>query len=69
LLNSHKVTIGYNRNRGGGDVLLSLDLMIVDSEYTAEQKVIRKSDLSTIMGFTNCVTTVLDTVMKDFDKK
>ena len=33
-----------NRKRGGGDVMLPPDLMIVDSEYTVEQKVIRKSD-------------------------
>jgi len=64
LVDSRKVTIGYNRNRGGGDVMLPLDLKIVDSEYTAEQKVIRKADPSTVIAFTDCLTTVLDTVKK-----
>ena len=64
LLDSNRLLIGYNRNRGGGDVLLPLDLMIVDSEYTAEQKVIRKSEPSTVIGFTDCLTTVLNTIKK-----
>jgi hypothetical protein len=36
------VTIGYNRRKGGADVLVPLDLSVVDSEYTADQRVIRK---------------------------
>jgi hypothetical protein len=69
MVDSRKVTIGYNRSRGGGDVMLPLDLMVVDSEYTAEQKVIRKLDPSTVIDFIDCLTTVLDTVKREFDKK
>jgi len=69
LLATSMVTIGYNRRGGGADVLLPLDLMIVDAEYTKEKKVIRKSEPSTVLGFTNCLTTVLDAVTKEFDKK
>lgn len=45
------------------DVLVPLDLMVVDSEYTANQKVIRTRSPEAAKGFSDCALKVIDGVI------
>jgi hypothetical protein len=60
LMSTSKVSIGYNRKEGGMDVLVPLDLMVTDSEYTATQKVLRKHSPDAVLGFADCNLKVID---------
>jgi hypothetical protein len=68
LITSGNATIGYNRKAGGMDVFAPLDLMVVDSEYTADQKVLRKRSPTTMLGFSDCVVKLLDSVSTKLGK-
>lgn len=63
LMSTSKVTIGYNRKHGGMDVLVPLDLMVTDSEYTATQKVLRKHSPDAALGFADCNVKVIDSIL------
>lgn len=63
LMSTRKVTIGYNRKSGGMDVLVPLDLMVIDSEYTAAQKVLRKYSPDAALGFADCNLKVIDSIL------
>ncbi len=63
LATAGKTTIGYNRKAGGMDVSVPLDLMVIDSEYAVDQKVIRKRAASSAVGFSTCVASLLDDVL------
>ncbi len=69
LTNNSKVSIGYNRKKDGMDVIVPLDLTVVDSEYTADQRVIRKNSPESILGFSDCVVKLMDDVLGKFGKK
>lgn len=64
LMSTGKITIGYNRNSGGKDVLVPLDLMVVDSEYTADQKVLRKRSPDIMLGFLDCTEKVMNRTLE-----
>ncbi len=68
LMASGNATIGYNRKTGGMDVSTPLDLMVVDSEYTADQKVLRKRSPTTMLGFSDCVVKFLGSVRAKLGK-
>lgn len=59
LLTSAKASIGYSRNIGGIDVLVPLDLMVADSEYTQNQKVIRTRSPEAAKGFSECTERII----------
>jgi hypothetical protein len=63
LMSAGKVTIGYNRRSGGRDVLVPLDLTVVDSEYTTDQKVLRRRSPDAALGFADCTGKVLDSIL------
>lgn len=69
LATSSKATIGYNRKVGGMDVSTPLDLMVIDSEYTVDQKVLRKRSASSAESFSGCVATLLEDVVGKLDAK
>lgn len=69
LASAGKVTIGYNRKIGGMDVSTPLDLMVVDSEYTTDQKVVRKRSANSAVGFSTCVATLIDETLGKMGSK
>jgi hypothetical protein len=66
LMTSGKASIGYSRNIGGIDVLVPLDLMVADSEYSQNQKVIRTRSPEAAKGFAECTERIISRVL---DKK
>ena len=68
LITSGKATIGYNRKIGGMDVLVPLDLMVADSDYTKNQKVIRTRSPVEANGFAECTNRVISRVLDDLKK-
>ena len=60
LTSNNKIAIGFNRKIGGIDVLVPLDLMVIDSEYTADQKVLRKHSPDSVLGFADCMVKIID---------
>jgi hypothetical protein len=63
MMDAGKVTIGYNRKKGGLDVLVPLDLTVVGSEYTKNEKVLRKHSYDALTGFTDCCVKVIEHVV------
>ncbi|ABK43125.1 hypothetical protein Mmc1_0604 [Magnetococcus marinus MC-1] len=63
LMASRKVSIVYNRKIGGMDVLVPLDLMVANSEYTQDQKVIRTRSLEGVIGFVKCSERIISRVL------
>jgi hypothetical protein len=59
LMTSGKASIGYSRKIGGIDVLVPLDLMVVDSEYTQNQRVIRTRSPEAAKGFAGCAERII----------
>jgi len=66
LMTSGKASIGYSRKIGGIDVLVPLDLMVADSEYTQNQKVIRTRSPEAAKGFAECTEQIISRAL---DKK
>lgn len=54
MLESGKVTIGFNRMKDGLDVLVPVDLTVFDAEYLSSGKVIRKHSNEAISQFLAC---------------
>ncbi len=63
LMTSGKTSIGYNRKIGGIDVLVPLDLMVTDSEYTKNQKVLRTRSPEAAKGFAECTEKIINRVL------
>lgn len=63
LMASGKASIGYNRNIGGIDVLVPLDLMVADSEYTYDHKVIRTRSPEAAQGFAECTDRIISRIL------
>ena len=60
MLQSGKVTIGFNREKGGLDVLVPIDLTVLDAEYPGSGKVVRKRSNETITRFIGCYEDLLN---------
>jgi hypothetical protein len=59
LMTSGKTSIGYSRKIGGLDVLVPLDLMVADSEYKQNQKVVRMKSPEAANGFAECAERII----------
>ena len=66
---NEKIALGYNRIKGGTDVIVPLDLSVVDSEYTKDEKVIRKHSPKSTQDFADCVSMVLANAKDKLDLK
>jgi hypothetical protein len=64
LIGSSKVTIGYNRNKDGIDVLVPLDLTVVDSQYSGAQEVLRKRSPEVASQWGKCISSVIQTSLE-----
>lgn len=60
MLDSGKVTVGFNRKKDGLDVLVPIDLKVFDTEYLSSGKVIRKRSDEAILQFLACYKELLD---------
>jgi len=69
MILTRKVTIGFNRAEKGMDVLVPIDLDVIDAEYTADKKVIRKRSKETLLNFSNCFLTLINQAAHSLDKK
>jgi hypothetical protein len=65
IADSPKLTIGYNRQANGSDVLAPLDLTIVESTYTDANEVIRKSSPDVMNNWAKCMSDVLTAVLAE----
>ena len=63
LTTSGKASIGYSRKVGGMDVLVPLDLMVADSEYTQNQQVVRKRSPAAAKSFGECTERIISSVL------
>jgi len=55
-----RVTIGFNREKGGLDVLVPIDLKVFDAEYSDSGKVVRKRSNEAITQFLGCYKELLE---------
>ena len=69
MMNTGKVTIGYNRKKDGADVMVPLDLFVADSEYTADGKVIRKTSPDGLLKFNECLSQVAERLLNKIGKQ
>lgn len=60
MLESGKVTIGFNRHKGGLDVLVPIDLKVFDAEYPSSGNVVRKRSNEAITEFLGCYKELLE---------
>lgn len=62
IMDSGKVTVGFNRKKGGMDVLVPIDLSVSDVEYLDGDKVVRKRSNDAMSNYAICSTTLLNQV-------
>jgi hypothetical protein len=62
IMDSSKVTVGFNRKKGGMDVLVPIDLSVSDVEYLDGDKVVRKRSNEAVSNFVTCSATLLNQV-------
>jgi hypothetical protein len=60
MLDTGKVTIGFNRNKDGIDVLVPIDLKVYDAEPVTPQSFRRKRSDEAITQFLGCFQEILD---------
>ena len=60
IMDSGKVTVGFNRKKGGMDVLVPIDLSVSDAESPDGDKVVRKRSNEAVSNFAICSTTLLN---------
>ena len=60
MLESGKVTIGFNRKKDGLDVLVPIDLKVFDAEYPDSGNVVRKRSNDAITQFLECYRELLE---------
>ncbi len=65
LIELKKVSIGYSRKIGGMDLLVPIDLMVVDSEYTNNKKVVRARSPEAVNEFAECVQKISGRALED----
>ena len=58
IIDSGKVTVAFNRKKGGMDVLVPIDLSVSDVEYLDGDKVVRKRSNEAVSNFAICSTTL-----------
>ncbi len=68
ILDSGKVTIAFNRNKGGMDVLVPIDFEVIDSAYQGGDKVVRRRSKETMNNFVNCASTLTNQVQDSLGK-
>jgi hypothetical protein len=69
MMETGKVTIGYNRKKDGSDVLVPIDLFVADSGYTTDKKVIRKKSPDGLLKFNECLAQVYTGLASKIEQK
>jgi hypothetical protein len=58
IIDSGKVTVAFNRKKGGMDVLVPIDLSVSDAESPDGDKVVRKRSNEAVSNFVTCSATL-----------
>ena len=68
MIKSGKVTMAFNRVKGGMDVLVPVDLDVIDAEYKGD-KVVRKRSKESLANFNDCFGKLLDQAVSSLNKE
>jgi hypothetical protein len=68
ILSGSKISISFNRSKGGFDVNVPIDTQVVDSEYTNYSRVKRKLSNQSIEGFGKCAQNLIGSMVSDTTK-
>ena len=63
------VTIGFNRNKGGLDVLIPLDLSVVESRVSADGSIKHRRSDEMLLQFLDCVTEITSQVQNQLQTR
>lgn len=69
MVSSGTVTLGFNRQKNGMDVLVPLDLTVADSQVVNDEKAIRMHSPVMLRDFSDCYVELLDSMIKKLDEK
>ena len=69
MMDLRKVTIAFNRQKNGMDVLVPVDFDVTDADYLDGARVVRKRSKATKTNFMSCFATLLEQVQLSLDKK
>ena len=69
MVKSQKVTVAFNRQFNGLDVLIPIDLNVIDATYPGGNSVARVRSKETMNDFLGCFTKLLDQAKSSLDKK
>jgi hypothetical protein len=69
MIDTKKVTIAFNRKKGGMDLLVPVELDVVDVEYPEGDKVVRKRSNQALDDFTKCFLTLTEQAKRILEKK
>ena len=64
IIDGASLTIGFNRNKGGLDVLVPLDLHVAESTIAADASITRRRSNEMLIQFLECATDVTRQVQK-----
>jgi len=63
MIETNKLTIGYNRTSGGLDVLVPIDLTVSSTRYNSDGNAQRSHSVEATRGFASCMMRLLDQVV------
>lgn len=69
IANGHPVTIGFNREKGGLDVLVPLELDVAESTVAADDTISRRRSDTMLLQFFSCVEDVTKQVQNQLEGK
>ena len=69
MMDLGKVTVAFNRNKTGIDVLVPVDFDVIDAEYPGGGKVVRKRSSDTMANFATCSSTLMKQAKRSLNKK
>lgn len=69
MMDLGKVTVAFNREKNGIDVLVPVDFDVIDAEYPGGGKVVRKRSSDTMANFASCTSTLMKQAKRSLDKK
>ena len=62
IINGTAITIGFDRSKGGLDVLVPLDLKVAESTIAADGSITRRRSDEGLLLFIDCVSEVTEEV-------
>lgn len=69
MMDLGKVTVAFNREKNGIDVLVPVDLDVIDAKYPGGDSVVRQRSKKTLANFSDCSLTLMNQTLRSLDKK